>query len=122
MSAQVGSDEKGNPIPWTSGTLQDLDLSSSLYPWRLKAEAKARADAAAAKAAKGGGVGGGGAGRKAGGGGGRAASVAAVSHPSTMPVDPVRLHDSSLHRLKEGVRTPQMFHTITSVQVWRSVG
>ena len=36
----------------------------------------------------------------------------------SMHVDPARLHDSALRSIKKGVKEPQMFHTITSVQVW----
>ena len=34
-----------------------------------------------------------------------------------LPVDPAKLHDSSIRSIKKGVKQPQMFHTITSGQV-----
>ncbi|GAX76986.1 hypothetical protein CEUSTIGMA_g4433.t1 [Chlamydomonas eustigma] len=81
----------GRPVAWTSGTLsKDLDLTEVMHTWRLKALVKAKNMSHTW--------------RKGGLGG------------ATPPIDPAAIVDSSLKKLKAGVKEPQLYHTVTSVQ------
>ena len=106
-----------------SGTSIDLDLNEVMHGWRLKSDragkrAKAAAAARQARAAAASGAGAAAAGVAAGMAG---AGAAGGSHWT--PIDPVSLVDVTLKKVKEGVTEPQMYHTVTSVQVrGRGVG
>lgn len=100
-----------------------MDLNEVMHGWRVKFDragkrAKAAAAARQARAAAAAGAGSATAGAAAGMAG---AGAAGGSHWT--PIDPVSLVDTALKKVKEGVKEPQMYHTVTSVQVrGRGVG
>ncbi len=120
--------EAGETVPWTAGTLSDLDLTDFFHSWRLKVrrtcclliQCSCSTEGSHQRAL-------------------REENVLAYFPPfhqtrrklvssqkpwleggvggATPPFDPSKLVDVSLRKIKEGVKEPQIYHTVTSGQV-----
>jgi len=103
----ASSDRLDPDIPWITGTLQGLDLTAMLHPWRL---VKAAEDKVASE-------------KKTLSASSPEADVSSLTSPSRLPTgvsrstDPVWLPDSALREIKQGVKTPQTYHAIITAQV-----